>query len=114
MSESVVQQIEVSMEILKKKVENMEILERLSKNKDFKKLILEGFCKDHALGCLNKSVSPGYQDDVNQKYIKGQLGAVGNFQLYMRFLRQEGEQAKDALATAVEEREIALQDEDEV
>ena len=106
----VVKEIEMSMEITKKKIDIQDCLNRLSKNTDFKKFILEGFCKDHALGLIAKKVSPNFQDDMNKSYIEGQLSAVGHLQLYMRFVQQEGEMAKESLKAAEEEKSRALEE----
>ena len=108
---NVAKQIEVSIEDLKKKVAKNELLKRLEKNRDFKRFILEDYCEVHALGLIRKKVSPAYQDDMNQAYIKDQLTAVGSLQLYMQFTRQEAKIAAEAIQTAEEELELAREEE---
>lgn len=106
----VVKEIEISMETVKKKIEKAELLERLCKNSDFKKLFLDDFCDHHALSLLSKKASPNYQDSANQQYINGQLSAVGHINLYMQYIRQEGQIAREALKEATEERNRALEE----
>lgn len=106
----VVKEIEMSMEAVKQKIEKAELLERLCNNSDFKKLFLDGFCEEHALGLLSKKVSPNYQDPANQQYINGQLSAVGHIKLYMQYVRQEGQIAISSLKEAMEERDRALEE----
>ena len=106
----VVKEIEMSMEAAKQKIEKAELLDRLCNNGDFKKLILDGFCEEHALGLISKRVSPNYQNEANKQYIEGQLTAVGHLKLYMQFVFQEGQMAKDSLEAATEERNRALEE----
>jgi len=111
MSENVVQEIEVSMELLKKKIALAEVLNRLEQNKDFQEFILDGFCKEHALGLVSKRVSPAFQQEMNKKYIEDQLTAIGSLQLYMRFVKDEAKVSKKNLDEAIEERNRAMEKE---
>lgn len=106
----VVKEIEMSMGMTKIKIKQLELLKRLENNEDFKEFILDGFCEKHVLGLVYKKVSPNYQDDVNKQYIEGQINAVGHLKMYMRFIHQEGEIAKQALAVAEDERDRAIEE----
>lgn len=105
-----IREIEVSIELLKKKVRKAELLERLENNADFKEFIMEGFCKEHALGLIAKKASPSFQDEKNKFYMDGQLSAIGNLQLYMQFTRQEGEIAKQAIFDSEVEKERLIEE----
>lgn len=108
MSETI-REIEMTMDAAKKKVEKLELLERLKENFDFKAFILEEFMgKDRIQDLITKKVSPAFQDAANKLYIDSQLQAIGAFRMFMLYIEQEGRMAKQALIEAEEERIRAL------
>lgn len=103
--------IELSIQQAKKTIAKAETLERLCLNPDFKAFFLEGFLKDHAVRLVHLKASMGCQDENNQRYIKSQLDAVGQLNLYMQLVRQEAEVARNGLDADREERERILEEE---
>lgn len=106
-----VEQIELAIEDAQKKVEIMNKMEKLKKNRLFKELFLEGYCKDYCHRMVANKVSLGMQEEKMQKYIDGQLLSIGHLQLYMGFIIQEGRVAEKALADHEEEVELAREEE---
>lgn len=111
MSENVVREIELSMEDIKAKIAKGALLERLCENEDFKAYILDDFMgKNRLQDLLTKTVSPSFQNATSKLYVDSQLTAVGALRMFMLYTEQEAAQAKQALLTAEEERERALEE----
>lgn len=68
---------------------------RLADNPDFKKLILEGYCRDNVVRLTNCLNEVGFED--SQDAIKRGLEGVAEFTRYMRQLVREGELAEAAI-----------------
>ena len=99
-----VTEIEMTMEAYKQKITKAEALDRLMDNKDFKEVILDGFMgRSRLLDLATKRVSPNFQDPVNKGYVEAQLSAV---------VEQESMISREALASAEEERALALEEVD--
>ena len=110
MSEEI-KELGLSMELAKKKVEMLEVLERLEENPDYKELISSGFMGEVRLrDLLTKKVSPAFQDANNKLYVDSQLQAIGAFRLFLLYVEQEGKMAKQALVDAEEEMNRALEE----
>ena len=107
------EQIELSMEQAQKKISDYEALERLENNADFKSLFSEGYLRDYAIRLVGLKASVRMQDDKNQKFMDGQLGAIGHLGQYMLFVKQEGRVAKESMEIDSEEREALLKEQEE-
>lgn len=106
-----VEQIELSIEQAKDKVEKAEMLEILFKNPQFKKLMVDGYMKDYAVKMVNAKAGLAYQDATQQKYIDGQIAAIGGLNQYLQLLLQEGRVAKESIIADSEERDRILKGE---
>ena len=106
------QKIELSMKALKTKIRKGDLLDRLMDNPDFKEFILDGFLGQTRLQDLAvKRVSPNFQDPANKLYVDSQLTAAGAFRYFLMLTEQEAQIAKEALASAEEEKLRALDEE---
>ena len=104
-------EIEMAMEAYKQKIAKAEALNRLMDNSDFKEVILDSFMgQRRLLDLATKRVSPSFQDPVNKGYVESQLSAVGALKMFMMLVEQEGLVAYEALASAEEERAMALEE----
>lgn len=104
------EQIELSMEQAKEKIELAEALDQLQKNPHFKKVIGEKYLKEYSINLVNRKAHLGFQDEKQQKYIEAQLNAIGHLNQFFGFIMQEGNMAQDALRTDSEEREKILRE----
>jgi len=109
MSES--QQIMITMDKAKEKVEITKALLRLQKNRDFKKIFVDGYLNKHAINLVMRSASPAYLEGKEKLFLDNQLAAIGHFNQYIMLLITEGEQAKAGLENAEEELQLALEEE---
>ena len=104
-------EIEMTMEAYKQKIAKAEALNRLMDNKDFKEVILDSFMgQKRLLDLATKRVAPNFQDPVNKTYVENQLSAVGALNMFMMLVEQEAAVAYEALASAEEERAMALEE----
>ncbi len=72
-----IQQIQISIEECKEKIALGECLKRLSKNRDFKKLIEQCYFKDEAHRLVMIKASPNCQDEAVQKDIIKDMDGIG-------------------------------------
>ena len=106
------QKIELSMKALKTKIRRGDLLERLIDNPDFKEFILDGFMgKERLQDLVAKTVSHNFQDPANKLYVDSQLTAIGALRVFLLLTEQEASIAKEALASAEEEKLRALEEE---
>lgn len=73
-----------------------DVLDRLERNRDFKKIVLEGFLKDHVLEQTSMIARPDCQHDLVQQSIQKALTGASAFNAYLASLRQ--------MTTAADER----------
>ena len=104
MSEQI-KQLEMSIDEAKELIALGESIERLYKNKDFKKVILEGYFKDEAVRLvMSKSNpmllqgSPTMKSDDIQRDLDRMIFSIGFLQQFFFTRLQFAEQAKKALA----------------
>ena len=63
-------------------------LARLKGNRDFKKVILEGFFEDEAIRLVHLKADPNFQGCDSQKAILTQMDAIGALRQYFETLAQ--------------------------
>jgi hypothetical protein len=107
--ENQLNEVEITIEKAKAQVEKSEALRRLEKNKDFKSIFLEGLLKEDAIGQVHLLASPqlfapGPGATAAKKSIKARLRMIGEFANYCRYIHQEGESSRAALADHEETR----------
>jgi len=108
---SEIESIEEAIVAARVMVERAEALNRLKNNKDFKAIILDHYGVQYASDLVRTKVEPFLQADKDQKYIEGQLLAIGHLSLFMNTLLQQGLNAKDAIQSQEEELEYLRKEE---
>jgi len=89
-----IQQIEVNIAQAKEAVALGECLARLSKNRDFKKLIETRYFKDEAHRLVMLKAAPSMQDEKNQAEIVKDMDGIGSlFQFFCAIQGEAGQMA---------------------
>ena len=104
-AENELEMIELSTEQAKEKIALAEALERLQKNRDYKKIFTNKFFNTHATRLVKLKADMRMQDEPNQKYINSQIDAIGQLNQFMLFVKQEGVIAEQTIASNEEARE---------
>lgn len=106
MSNETLQQLDRSIKAAKGFVENGNALERLRNNKDFKKVVVEGFFEKEAIRLVHLKADPSMQSEASQKSIVSQIDAIGAFSQYLvsveQFARLGAKSIDDDEATRAE------------
>jgi len=100
------QQIEVSIESAKEVIALLDTFKRLENNKDFNKIILDGYFKDEASRLVLLKSDPSMDDDKSQKALDNAIISVGGLRQYFSQIYQMGMIAERSL-----EQDIATQTE---
>lgn len=74
--------------------EQLDRLERLEKNPDFQKLILDGYVKQKALDSVSLLAHPAIKTRGERPDIMEDLVSISNFSYYLQMIRQLGEGAR--------------------
>lgn len=83
MTQDTIQEIEQNIRECKEIVELNVMLERLKANRDFKKLILEGYFRDEAVRLVHLKADPAMQTPQRQAAITLQIDAIGAVSSYL-------------------------------
>ena len=103
-------QVEVSIELAKKKVSLGKALDVLLNNKYFKELIMEEYLKNYAVHVVKNKSSYGMQEEAQQKYLDNEIIAIGSFDQFLRFISMEAAQAEQTIRDDEETREEILEE----
>lgn len=95
--EEQIEQIDISMEHAKTNINMMDALNKLTTNKDFKKVILEGYFKDEASRLVLLKADNSMQGEQEQTTIDKSIIAVGYLRQYFSTIMQIGSMAERAL-----------------
>jgi len=98
MSEQDLEQIELSLEHAKLSIDNMKALNTLSHDKNFVKLITEGYFRDEASRLVLLKADNSMQKEEHQATIEKSIIAVGYFRQYLSTIYQLGNMAEKAMA----------------
>lgn len=99
MSKEQIQQIEDSIKENRKVVELGDALVRLTNNRDFKKVILEGYFEKEAVRLVHLKASSEMQSEARQKAIISDIDSIGAFHEYLRTLEYQANMARKAIGT---------------
>lgn len=94
---SQVEELEVSMEYAKGLVAKRDMLDKLSRNREFKQLVLEGYFKDEAIRLTNLSADPHPQIKEHREDIFLAIQAVSVLRQYFQRIQREGEIAENEI-----------------
>lgn len=86
-------------------------LTRLLNNRDFKKVILDGYLKEEAIRLVSVKQAPNVQSKEAQESILRQIDAIGCFQDYLREVERQVQGAIKSIEDAEELREALLAEE---
>jgi hypothetical protein len=102
MSQEQIQAIEANIREAKKFVEQGEALERLRTNRDFKKVITEGYFEREAIRLVHLKADPNMQSPDSQKAIVAQIDAIGSLSQYFTAVFQQANMARKAITSSEE------------
>ncbi|MDA3807072.1 MAG: hypothetical protein PF440_04080 [Thiomicrorhabdus sp.] len=102
--------IEVTIEDAKNMVSAQESLERLRKNKDFKKVFLKMYLEDEAARLTSCLSAPNFASEEAQADLLNQLRSISMVGQYMQILNQTGIIAKESLSDYEQTREELLEE----
>ena len=105
-NEQDIEQVELSIEHAKLSVGNMKALNKLTRNKDFEKIILEGYFKEEASRLVLLKGDPAMEQYLIS--IDKQINAIGQFRQYLSTIMALGGQAERAIAEDEQTREELL------
>lgn len=106
MSNDTVQSLEQNILQSKALVEMGQALERLQFNKDFKKVVVDGYFREEAIRLVHLKASPHTQSADMQRSIVNQIDAIGAVSDYfgtVLFKARQGERAIAADQETIEE-----------
>lgn len=101
-----IQSVEVSIEHAKEAVEKSKSITRLVKNRDFKKIILDGYFEQEAIRLVMLKADGNFQTSEAQADIIKQMDGIGSLRSYLHTVTQLGAMS----ARALEEDEETLAD----
>ena len=95
-----IQELELSIEDANKHVAMRDAALKLTSNRDFKKLVLEGYFKETAAQLVSLTADPALKDKRNE--ISEKILAISNFRLFLQETITLGNQAESAIREAQE------------
>lgn len=103
-----VQAIEANIREAKKIVELGNCLERLQSNRDFQKVIAEGYFRQEAIRLVHLKADPSMQSPASQQSIISQMDAIGALTQYFQTVFHTASIAAKAIAADEETRDEIL------
>lgn len=100
------EEVEVSIREAKKMVELGNALQRLEKNRDFKKVIIDNYLREEAIRLVHLRGDPNMQDEESQKVIFQLMDGITGLTQYCNKLRHQSYLAEKA----IEDGESVLED----
>lgn len=97
MSQDQIAEIELNIAEAKKFVAEGNSLERLLSNRDFKKIVLEGYFEKEAVRLVHLKADANSQDPDVQASILSQIDAIGNLTHYLRAVGHRANMAEKAI-----------------
>ena len=111
MNSTELQQLELNIKQAQKMADLGDALERLRNNRDFKKVIEEGYFKDEAVRLVHLMSDSNMQSPEIQTSIHKQMIAVGVFRDYLETLNTRADMARRSVAADEATRDEILADE---
>lgn len=103
-----IQQIEVSIEQAKARLEERDKLNRLRDNQDFQDLIITGFFRDEASRLVLLKADPAVQGAEEQRQIEQGITGIGYLRQYFNTIYQMANMADSAIKADEQTREELL------
>jgi len=92
--------IEAQVAKAKKHVELDEALTRLQSNRDFKRIITDGYFRDEAVRLVHLKASPEMQTPFAQAAIVRSIDAIGELNDFFRTIKHNADNARKEIADA--------------
>lgn len=108
MSNDTIQAIEENIKQARKIVEVGDALERLKNNRDFKRVMIEGYFEQEAIRLVHLKSDQNVQTPDLQKSILTQIDAIGAVSQYFNTVLHKAAIARKAIASDEEAREEIL------
>jgi len=108
MSNATIQAIEENIKQARKIVEVGEALERLKNNRDFKRVVIEGYFEQEAIRLVHLKTDPSVQTPDLQKSILAQIDAIGAVSQYFSTVLHKASIASKAISSDEEARDEIL------
>lgn len=89
----------------------MKSVQRLTSNRDFKKVVLEGYFEQEAIRLVLMKSDPSQLDAESQAYLLKQMDGIGAFRHYLNTINQIGMMAEKAIVEDELTREELLAEE---
>jgi hypothetical protein len=102
------EQIEISLKHAQKDIDLMKSLEKLTSNRDFKKVMLDGYFEKEAVRLVLLKADPSMQDEATQTAIVREIDSIGSVRQYLGRIMQMGNQMQRAVKEFEETREEIL------
>ena len=111
MTHDTVQRIEANIANSKEIVEHARALHRLCENRDFRKVIKEGYLEKEAIRLVHLRGDPAFQTPERQAAVLGQIDAIGQLLSYFRTVEHNAQVALKAIEQDEAVREEILAEE---
>lgn len=108
MSSEQIKAIEQNIEQAKKVIDFAQSLERLMGNRDFKRIVLEGYFQQEAIRLVHLKSDPNMQKAEAQESITNQMIAIGSLNQYFGVIFQQANMARKSLESDEEARDEML------
>lgn len=92
-----IQQLEVSIKQAQSDVDIGNSLDRLLSNRDFKKVIMEGYFEKEAIRLVHLKADPNMQNEGSQKAIINQMDAIGSLKQYFYLVQAKASMAQKSV-----------------
>jgi hypothetical protein len=106
------EQMRITAEQAKVKVDMYRSLEKLRNNEHFKKLFIDGYLESYAARLVRFKADMGAQDEAQQMHIASQLNGIGALSQYMLYITTEGRLAEKGLEDLDEEMRLVNEQEE--
>lgn len=111
MSQAEIQELELSIKRAQDMVDMGKALERLQKNKDFKKIVLEGYFEKEAIRLVHLKSDAQMQTPEKQAAVIRGIDAIGEFHDYLKTVYQLANMAQHAIEADEQTRDELLAEE---
>lgn len=111
MSNETIQAIEENIKQARKISDVGEALDRLKSNRDFKRVVMEGYFEQEAIRLVHLKADQSFQSPDMQKAIVAQIDAIGSLSQYFHTVAHKASIARKAIASDEETRDELLAEE---
>ena len=95
--DSQIEQVELSIDSAKDAIAGMDAMLRLTKNKDYIRVIDEGYLREEAIRLCHLRADYNFRSDEDQDSLMKAIDAIGQFRQYAASIIQMGRAAENAL-----------------